>query len=109
MAFLTLLCLAISAIGFRYSDDSSIGDDEIVKRGLIIVIRYIVKFALYVTVIVRLRQVSVDLDLLPELVSNCRPYHDILPGFPKDNPNVMEGIKRYAEAIGYTSTTGIVL
>jgi hypothetical protein len=59
--------------------------------------------------VVRLRQASVDLDLLPELVSNCRPYNDILPGFPNDDPNVMEGIKHFADTMGYTSTTGIVL
>ena len=50
IAFLTLLYLAISAISFYYLDDSSIKDNEIVKQGLIIVIKYIVKFKLYITV-----------------------------------------------------------
>ena len=102
IAFLTLLYLAMSAIGFYYSDDSSIRDDEIFKQGLIIVIRCIVKFELYVTVCGTVTPSKRRPGPAPkELVSNCRPYHNILPGFPKDDPNVMEGIKRYADAIGY--------
>jgi len=111
MAFLTILCLSVSALG--YGEPWNFEDENVKKRCIMTIFSSIVGFALYVSVVLRMKQASLDYDELPELVSACLPYRDILPGIPTppgaNNTQAMQDLQHYADAMGYTSTTGFVL
>jgi hypothetical protein len=110
MQFMAVLSLSMSALVLDDAFDAD--NDDTVKRFVITVLSCILEFCLYVAVVVRIKNASVNLANLPELVSGCLPYRAILPGLESDaqiKQGVSAYVTKYLNAFGFTSKKNIIL